>query len=461
MSSQIAVSAARRRHQSADSARRERSGSVNRGFSRHTRKSHARRGSENLSRHRRSEQFGSIGDNSDRHKRRRHSPKLCSDRRQKRRRRGSCDSRFSDSSDEVISLHGSNNSLYRVRDGGRGSDSESRNEDDSSSTASSPYPYDSSPSSSSSGNARRRQKRHHKKSHSSKKSRDRRHSKSHLRSLPKQIQKTLKRTSRPTARALDLDKAYTKEWKTLIRSGIEDKEVYKQLYNDYDPTVHLNYLVPPVIDEELAPHLPALANRRDLGLAATQKSSARALIATGAALTILTNHIKREENRGHPLAMSPTQSSDLHGFLWDATALLTASFYGTSKTRRNLLTYSLKPEFRQRARTAPLNDKLFGGQIPDWVKAHKSANTAAQHVTMSDLVIRKNNYRRQNQGNASRPAFQKNKTHHRQTQGKPYNQQQPYQTPQRGRGTNHPTRSFRNPQPQNHSLKPQNPPQNQ
>ncbi|KAF6209631.1 hypothetical protein GE061_015379 [Apolygus lucorum] len=125
MSSQIAVSAARPRHQSADSARRERSGSVYHGYSRHTHKSHARRGSENLSRHRRSEQFGSIGDNSDRHKRRWHSPKLCSDRRQKRMRRGSCDSRYSDShsSDEVISLNGSNNTLYRVQNGGRGSDS--------------------------------------------------------------------------------------------------------------------------------------------------------------------------------------------------------------------------------------------------------------------------------------------------------------------------------------------------
>lgn len=232
--------------------------------------------------------------------------------------------------------------------------------------------------------------------------------KEHLLDLPKGAKQAVKRTTSKTKKVLDLNRAFTKEWHDLATKGIADRKVSDDLFSAYDPAVHLEGLMPPKIDNELEPRLPLLAKKRDKGLEVTQQTSARALGAIGAALTILTNHMKREEKAGgESLPLAADLSQEMYGFLWDASALLTSGFYKTSRTRRHLLSFSIAKNFRDKAKAAPLTDKLFGGEIPDWIKAAKTAD-AAKMITYSDLVNLPGKKKQGNQGNANRPASWRN-----------------------------------------------------
>uniref|UniRef100_A0A0K8T425 Uncharacterized protein n=2 Tax=Lygus hesperus TaxID=30085 RepID=A0A0K8T425_LYGHE len=136
----------------------------------------------------------------------------------------------------------------------------------------------------------------------------------HVRNLPKHARKAIARTARSSQKVSQIDDALTEEWTQLATKGIEKPEVYKQLYKDYDPAIHMRALVPPAIDDELLPHLTKLTTRRDNSLEATQQNLARAMMASGAALSILQQHMKQEEDTGEQLPMPADLSSDLYGY---------------------------------------------------------------------------------------------------------------------------------------------------
>uniref|UniRef100_A0A0A9YHT2 Translation initiation factor IF-2 n=1 Tax=Lygus hesperus TaxID=30085 RepID=A0A0A9YHT2_LYGHE len=191
----------------------------------------------------------------------------------------------------------------------------------------------------------------------------------HVQKLPKRARKAISRTARSQEKILDIYQGLADQWLDLATRGIENPEVYRQLFADYDPELHMRTLVPPLL-----------------------------------------------------MNISQEEELDLYGYLWDGAALLAAGFYKTSKVLKNLILFSLKHNFREQAKAAPLNNKIFWGKIPDWLASQRAPGGSS--LSAGDLVIRRSS----NQGNFSRPA-QKNRTHFRaHTQGwknaRPYNNQQ-------------------------------------
>ncbi|KAF6210693.1 hypothetical protein GE061_013800 [Apolygus lucorum] len=199
---------------------------------------------------------------------------------------------------------------------------------------------------------------------------------------------------------------------TFMRSGLQ-LEYYKELTEKYRPRGPLGMFQPPKLDSMVKEAVPQWGIVRDDSSVRRQGIQAAALVASGAALSLLASD---EVNMN-----DPSTREGVIDYLWHSTALQCACIFKASTERKRSLLTPFSDQFKELAMAADVGkEELFDGKAQAWIQQIQEGKRVSSQLIPKKQKLpprkpppaaqtnQKQASRHQDQGNFSCPAPRRN-----------------------------------------------------
>ncbi|CAD6233251.1 GSCOCG00012273001-RA-CDS, partial [Cotesia congregata] len=179
-------------------------------------------------------------------------------------------------------------------------------------------------------------------------------------------------------------------WGAWMKEGLAE-EVNKSVLSKYLRKGDL-YAEPPKINLEIAPALSEITKKRDDHFSETQRCVGSAVIALGAAMSLLLDASDNE-----------VDELKLMEYFSDTGKLLTEIFHQHSIARKSYITPVMKKGVKNLVDFIPLDEWLYGNKLAEQIKEVKTIESACQNLKSADKSVKKPSQRLQFQGNSRSP----------------------------------------------------------